>query len=160
MSLSVVTKRIFKFTKLAVKSSKILNFSKSKSIDNLLSSGVYTNQILEISGPSFSGKTQFCLCQTLFVSAKTKGTVIYIDTNNSFSDSRLRELHTETKNKDPEIIPFLVTLRDKIKVFKLYEIDSLLSVCILFLIFRFSKKFIKRLKLEFFFFSKLKNLER
>ena len=75
-----------------------------------------------------TGKTQFCLSETLFVSSKTKGTVIYIDTNNSFSDTRLREMHLEMKNKDPEILPILLTFRDKIKVIKSYNIDSFLLV--------------------------------
>eukprot|EP01080_Neovahlkampfia_damariscottae_P000750 gene750-9002_t len=107
-------------------------------LNSLISGGVYTGEILEVSGPSFSGsfskilttlgKTQFCLSQTLFVSSKTKGTVIYIDTNNSFSDTRLREMHLEFKNKDPEILPILVSFRDKIKIFKLYNIDSFLNV--------------------------------
>ncbi|CAN6179881.1 unnamed protein product [Urochloa humidicola] len=58
-------------------------------IDTLLGGGLRKGQLTEITGPSSSGKTQVCLHFASNVAAKQMGVVMYLDTSNSFSPSRV-----------------------------------------------------------------------
>ncbi|CAL5080297.1 unnamed protein product [Urochloa decumbens] len=60
-----------------------------ESIDTLLGGGLRQGQLTEITGPSSSGKTQICLHSASNVAAKQMGVVMYLDTSNSFSPSRV-----------------------------------------------------------------------
>ncbi|XP_004505899.1 DNA repair protein RAD51 homolog 4 isoform X2 [Cicer arietinum] len=57
-------------------------------IDALLGGGLRAGQLTELVGPSSSGKTQVCL-MSASTFAKHKGSVIYLDTGNSFSPQRI-----------------------------------------------------------------------
>ncbi|KAJ1292659.1 hypothetical protein BS78_01G006800 [Paspalum vaginatum] len=57
--------------------------------DTLLGGGLRQGQLTEVTGPSSSGKTQFCLHSASHVAAKHMGVVMYLDTSNSFSPSRI-----------------------------------------------------------------------
>ncbi|KAJ1292658.1 hypothetical protein BS78_01G006800 [Paspalum vaginatum] len=58
-------------------------------VDTLLGGGLRQGQLTEVTGPSSSGKTQFCLHSASHVAAKHMGVVMYLDTSNSFSPSRI-----------------------------------------------------------------------
>ncbi|RLM84364.1 hypothetical protein C2845_PM04G10790 [Panicum miliaceum] len=58
-------------------------------IDTLLGGGLRQGQLTEITGPSSSGKTQVCLHCASNIAAKQMGVVMYLDTSNSFSPSRV-----------------------------------------------------------------------
>ncbi|KAJ4842281.1 DNA repair protein rad51d [Turnera subulata] len=59
-------------------------------IDSLLQGGFREGQLNEIAGPSSSGKTQVCLQVAASVATKCIGSVVYVDTGNSFSSQRIR----------------------------------------------------------------------
>ncbi|CAN6210163.1 unnamed protein product [Urochloa humidicola] len=63
-----------------------------ESIDTLLGGGLRQGQLTEITGPSSSGKTQVCLHSASNVAAKQMGVVMYLDTSNSFSPSRVASI--------------------------------------------------------------------
>nr|TKW12384.1 hypothetical protein SEVIR_5G031900v2 [Setaria viridis] len=58
-------------------------------IDTLLGGGLRRGHLTEVTGPSSSGKTQVCLHSASLVAAKHLGVVMYLDTSNSFSPSRV-----------------------------------------------------------------------
>ncbi|XP_066391325.1 DNA repair protein RAD51 homolog 4-like [Miscanthus floridulus] len=58
-------------------------------IDTLLGGGLRQGQLTEVTGPSSSGKTQVCLHSASHVAVKHMGVVMYLDTSNSFSPSRI-----------------------------------------------------------------------
>ncbi|KAM0941298.1 putative ATP diphosphatase [Dioscorea sansibarensis] len=67
-------------------------------IDKLLGGGLRQGQLTEIVGPSSSGKTQVCLCTALHVADKNLGTVMYLDTCNSFSPKRIAAMISQYSN--------------------------------------------------------------
>ncbi|NPA47058.1 MAG: DNA repair and recombination protein RadA [Thermococci archaeon] len=78
----------------------------SKSLDKLLGGGLETQAITEVFGEFGSGKTQ--LAHTLAVMAQLPpeegglgGSVIWIDTENTFRPERIRQI-AENRNLDPE----------------------------------------------------------
>lgn len=58
-------------------------------IDRLLGGGLRQGQLTEVTGPSSSGKTQVCLHSASHAPVKHMGVVMYLDTSNSFSPSRI-----------------------------------------------------------------------
>ncbi|XP_066398167.1 DNA repair protein RAD51 homolog 4-like isoform X2 [Miscanthus floridulus] len=58
-------------------------------IDTLLGGGLRQGQLTEVTGPSSSGKTQVCLHSASHAAVKHMGVVMYLDTSNSFSPSRI-----------------------------------------------------------------------
>ncbi|KAB2606830.1 DNA repair protein RAD51-like protein 4 [Pyrus ussuriensis x Pyrus communis] len=58
-------------------------------IDLLLRGGLREGHVTELVGPSSSGKTQVCLLSAANVATKHMGTVVYLDTGNSFSPERI-----------------------------------------------------------------------
>ncbi|PON67006.1 Meiotic recombinase Dmc [Parasponia andersonii] len=58
-------------------------------IDLLLEGGLSVGQLTELVGPSSSGKTQVCLQAASSVAKEQMGSVIYLDTCNSFSPQRI-----------------------------------------------------------------------
>uniref|UniRef100_A0A0D9WRN6 RecA family profile 1 domain-containing protein n=1 Tax=Leersia perrieri TaxID=77586 RepID=A0A0D9WRN6_9ORYZ len=61
-------------------------------IDALLGGGLRQGQLTELTGQSSSGKTQVCLCSASHVAARQLGHVMYLDTSNSFSPSRIARI--------------------------------------------------------------------
>ncbi|XP_062016495.1 DNA repair protein RAD51 homolog 4 isoform X3 [Rosa rugosa] len=60
-------------------------------VDLLLGGGLLEGQLTELVGPSSSGKTQVCLLAASYLASKHMGTVVYLDTGNSFSTQRIAE---------------------------------------------------------------------
>ncbi|KAF3453812.1 hypothetical protein FNV43_RR04253 [Rhamnella rubrinervis] len=58
-------------------------------IDMLLGGGLHEGQLTELVGPSSSGKTQVCLQAASNVAKNHMGSVMYLDTCNSFSAQRV-----------------------------------------------------------------------
>ncbi|KAG0466484.1 hypothetical protein HPP92_018064 [Vanilla planifolia] len=58
-------------------------------MDTLLGGGLREGQLIEIVGPSSSGKTQFCLFVASYIASNNFGSVVYMNTSNSFSPSRV-----------------------------------------------------------------------
>ncbi|KAH0457862.1 hypothetical protein IEQ34_013177 [Dendrobium chrysotoxum] len=61
-------------------------------IDTLLGGGLREGQLTEIVGPSSSGKTQFCLYVASNVAVKLCGSIVFLDTSNSFSPTRIASI--------------------------------------------------------------------
>lgn len=68
-------------------------------IDLLLQGGLRMGQLTELVGPSSSGKTQVCLLAASNVAKKYMGSVVYLDTGNSFSPQRVT--HFVCQHSDP-----------------------------------------------------------
>ena len=64
--------------------------SGSKDIDNFLNGGYLNGEVNMIYGPATSGKTTFCLMTALHFAKNNK--VLYIDTKNSFSVERVKQI--------------------------------------------------------------------
>lgn len=62
-------------------------------IDDLLDGGIFTGEITELTGTPSSGKTQLCFMASLAAATFTEASVLYIDTLNSFSPTRLAEIY-------------------------------------------------------------------
>ncbi|XP_077213221.1 DNA repair RAD51-like protein [Tasmannia lanceolata] len=75
-------------------------------IDFLLQGGLRQGQLTELAGPSSSGKTQVCLQAASHIAYKYMGTVMFLDTCNSFSSNRIAhivsQLFSPTVNKVKE----------------------------------------------------------
>ncbi|GAB6026503.1 DNA repair protein rad51c [Chamberlinius hualienensis] len=88
----------------------------SKSVDKLLDGGVQYQVITEFYGLPGAGKTQMCLqlsinAQLPFVCNETKGEVVYLDTENSFTSQRIYEIaqaaietHSHIKISDGNLV--------------------------------------------------------
>ncbi|XP_058109830.1 DNA repair protein RAD51 homolog 4 isoform X3 [Magnolia sinica] len=61
-------------------------------IDVLLQGGLHEGRLTELVGPSSSGKTQVCLHAASHVAQNYKGTVMFLDTSNSFSTKRIADI--------------------------------------------------------------------
>ncbi|KXG36809.1 DNA repair protein RAD51 homolog 4 isoform X2 [Sorghum bicolor] len=69
-------------------------------IDTLLGGGLRQGQLTEVTGPSSSGKTQVCLHSASHAAVKHMGVVMYLDTSNSFSPSRIATIIDGTNLSD------------------------------------------------------------
>ncbi|XP_062172518.1 DNA repair protein RAD51 homolog 4 isoform X1 [Alnus glutinosa] len=70
-------------------------------IDFLLKGGLRVGQLTELVGPSSSGKTQLCLLAASNAAKEHMGSVVYLDTGNSFSPQRIT--HFICRHSDPAI---------------------------------------------------------
>ncbi|XP_017253116.1 DNA repair protein RAD51 homolog 4 isoform X2 [Daucus carota subsp. sativus] len=61
-------------------------------IDVLLEGGLFQGNLVELVGPSSSGKTQLCLKVAANVAVNNLGSVTFFDTGNSFSPKRIDKL--------------------------------------------------------------------
>lgn len=62
-------------------------------IDSLLDGGILTGELLDISGLTATGKTQLCLTLTAHtVCSKMSTVVVYVDTQGSFSATRVKDI--------------------------------------------------------------------
>eukprot|EP00803_Ostreobium_quekettii_P006648 evm.model.scf_534.8 EVM.evm.TU.scf_534.8 scf_534:44241-45458(-) len=94
-----------------------------ESLDNLLRGGVRGGHHTELVGPSASGKTQLCLSVALS-SARRGSRVVYIDTSNSFSGSRVASIN---ESRGPCGTPLKAVLGN-ITVYHSHDIFSVLHV--------------------------------
>lgn len=69
-------------------------------IDRLLSGGFFGGQVTEVVGRSGTGKTQLCMTAALAcVSSNMVNTVLYIDTTNAVSASRMKQMFLHRKRE-------------------------------------------------------------
>ncbi|MBU1246024.1 MAG: bifunctional adenosylcobinamide kinase/adenosylcobinamide-phosphate guanylyltransferase [Nanoarchaeota archaeon] len=76
--------------------------SGSKDIDNFLNGGYLNGEVNMIYGPATSGKTTFCLMTALHFAKDKK--VLYIDTKNSFSVERVKQINDDERLLDNIIV--------------------------------------------------------
>jgi DNA repair protein RadA len=72
----------------------------SKELDSLLGGGIFTGEITEISGEFATGKTQICFQLSIYVQLPEnlgglEGGVYYIDTEGTFSSTRIAQIAKE-----------------------------------------------------------------
>uniref|UniRef100_A0A0D3H3G3 RecA family profile 1 domain-containing protein n=1 Tax=Oryza barthii TaxID=65489 RepID=A0A0D3H3G3_9ORYZ len=99
-------------------------------VDALLGGGLRQGQLTEITGQSSSGKTQVCLCSASHVAARQLGVVMYLDTSNSFSPSRIARivdgfpisLVREPKNVRLERVMSSIICKSVFDIFDLFEV--------------------------------------
>ena len=104
-------------------------------IDNFLSGGIYTSEILEIIGTSSMGKTQLCLYLTTLLSSTNQGHIYYLDSTKSFDINRIEmyyngilKLSKNNKiNKNRHILPLSATLSN-INIHNIYNIYDLFKI--------------------------------
>ena len=77
----------------------------SKNLDTFLKGGIETQAITEFAGEFGSGKSQIChtLCVTANNMNKTEGSIIFIDTENTFRPERIHQI-AEGRGFEPEEI--------------------------------------------------------
>ena len=77
----------------------------SKNLDTFLKGGIETQAITEFAGEFGSGKSQIChtLCVTANNMNKTEGSIIFIDTENTFRPERIHQI-AEGRGLEPEEI--------------------------------------------------------
>ncbi|MFW9922333.1 MAG: DNA repair and recombination protein RadA [Candidatus Thorarchaeota archaeon] len=121
----------------------------STELDDLLGGGIFTGEITEISGEFAAGKTQLCFQLSINVQAPAEqgglgGTVYYIDTEGTFSSTRIAQIAHErgidpksilkniavTRTYNSDHLMFLIKNAQKIitdRNVKLFIIDSIAS---------------------------------
>jgi DNA repair protein RadA len=121
----------------------------SKQLDELLGGGIYTGEITEISGEFATGKTQICFQLSVNVQLPSdegglEGSVYYIDTEGTFSSTRIAQIATNngldpkdflkniavTRTYNSDHLMFLIMNAEKIiaqRNVKLFIIDSIAS---------------------------------
>ncbi|KAG2633746.1 DNA repair protein RAD51 homolog 4-like isoform X1 [Panicum virgatum] len=113
-------------------------------IDTLLGGGLRQGQLTEITGPSSSGKTQVCLHSASNIAAKQMGLVMYLDTSNSFSPSRIatiiygisdlfgqRGFELQTKDARLKSVMKSIICESVFDIFALFEVLHQLEVSLL-----------------------------
>ena len=73
-------------------------------IDGMLGGGALEGHVVEVFGPSASGKTQLAHCAAAMAAAREREGVIYVDTNGSFSARRVAEMLGRVRS-DPNLDP-------------------------------------------------------
>ena len=121
----------------------------SQNLDELLGGGIYTGEITEISGEFATGKTQICFqlavnVQLTAIQGGLEGSVYYIDTEGTFSSTRIAQIAEErgfdakkmlqniavTRTYNSDHLMFLISNAEKIireRNVKLFIIDSIAS---------------------------------
>ena len=121
----------------------------STQLDDLLGDGIYTGEITEISGEFASGKTQICFQLSVNVQLSQEmggieGSVYYIDTEGTFSSTRIAQIANErdlnakailkniavTRTYNSDHLMFLIQNSEELIVkrnVKLFIIDSIAS---------------------------------
>ncbi|XP_054710340.1 DNA repair protein RAD51 homolog 4-like isoform X2 [Uloborus diversus] len=96
----------------------------SKRINNALQGGVYTGEVTEIHGPPGSGKTQFCLDVISNLLIETSCTVLYMDSNCTFSAGRVEEILLQKSDGCTVLNEKL----QRIKVINMYDVYNFLDI--------------------------------
>ncbi|XP_014128216.2 DNA repair protein RAD51 homolog 4 isoform X3 [Zonotrichia albicollis] len=104
-----------------LKSSTAILPTGSPSLDQLLDSGLYTGEVMELMGAPGTGKTQVCLGIAASVSLGLKQHVLFLDSTGGFTASRLYQMlqaHTEDEEEQLEALQRVQVQR----VFNIYEV--------------------------------------
>mmetsp|Transcript_42376 Transcript_42376/g.70683 ORF Transcript_42376/g.70683 Transcript_42376/m.70683 type:complete len:180 (+) Transcript_42376:117-656(+) len=83
-----------------------------KKLDLLLGGGINTGEVLEVVGSSSIGKTQLCLTVASYLAAVSQDSIIYVDTANTFSPTRVQTLYqaftTKVSNRRLELPAYMI----------------------------------------------------
>jgi len=149
-AISNVDSQQFSAADLLLKEKQKLRISTgSNNLDELLGGGIYTGEITEISGEFATGKTQICFqlsvnVQLPAIQGGLDGSVYYIDTEGTFSSTRVAQIASErgfepkkfleniavTRTYNSDHLMFLIMNVEKIirqRNVKLLIIDSIAS---------------------------------
>jgi len=96
-----------------------------KSIDDLLDGGLYTSEITELVGQPSTGKTQLCMYTCINLIARTKWTVAYIDSSNTFSPNRMGEMLNFMHLMESQEVQ--VAALNRVECMKCFDVFSLLD---------------------------------
>ena len=99
-------------------------------IDGLLGGGLRQGEVIEIVGPSASGKTQVCLSAAASFAALGHR-VVYVDTGGGFSATRIKQFHRGFLTEDAdegEVARNLRQTLDLIAVHRCHDVFSLLHL--------------------------------
>lgn len=98
-------------------------------IDEIISNGIYSSEISEITGSAASGKTQFCLnlVANLISKKPYSNSVLYIDSNRGFCPIRIRQLVSNHLQEQPSDKVFRQIL-ESIQVVECFTPFDLLDV--------------------------------
>ena len=93
-------------------------------LDALLDGGVITGELLEITGPPASGKTQFSMTMAMQVITDTKFSVVYLDSTNGFSACRCKEILLSRGTQEKDVADMLRRAR----VYNVHTLFDALSI--------------------------------
>ncbi|NXE10999.1 RA51D protein, partial [Lophotis ruficrista] len=108
-----------------LKSSTAILPTGNPSLDQLLDSGLYTGELMELMGAPGSGKTQVCLGIAASVCLSLKQHVLFLDSTGGFTASRLYEM-LRARAEDEEEQAALQRIQ-VVRVFDIYEMLSALQ---------------------------------
>ncbi|NWR22837.1 RA51D protein, partial [Emberiza fucata] len=103
-----------------LKSSTAILPTGSPSLDQLLDSGLYTGEVMELMGAPGTGKTQVCLGIAASVSLGLKQHVLFLDSTGGFTASRLHQM-LQSRTEDEEEQAALQRVQVQ-RVFNIYEV--------------------------------------
>ncbi|KAD3336404.1 hypothetical protein E3N88_31923 [Mikania micrantha] len=99
-----------------------------KSFDVLLQGGLREGHVTELVGPSSSGKTQLCFQVASNVAMKL-GSVVYIDSGNSFSPTRIKQIVSRISGSvETQVSGILQQAMRNIECHAVFDIYALLNV--------------------------------
>ncbi|NXY71208.1 RA51D protein, partial [Glareola pratincola] len=108
-----------------LKSSTAILPTGSPSLDQLLDSGLYTGEMMELMGAPGSGKTQVCLGIAASVSLGLKQHVLFLDSTGGFTASRLYQmLRAQAEAEEEQAALQRIQV---VRVFNVYEMLSALQ---------------------------------
>ncbi|KAL5478156.1 hypothetical protein EMCRGX_G025047 [Ephydatia muelleri] len=93
-------------------------------LDALLDGGVITGELLEITGPPASGKTQFSMTMAMQVITDTKFSVVFLDATNGFSAHRCKEILVNRGTREEDVAEMLRRAR----VYSVHTLFDALSI--------------------------------
>ncbi|KAM6242237.1 DNA repair protein RAD51 homolog 4 isoform 1-T2 [Porphyrio hochstetteri] len=106
-----------------LKSSTAILPTGSTSLDQLLDSGLYTGEVMELMGAPGSGKTQVCLSIAASVSLGLKQHVLFLDSTGGFTASRLYQMLRARAEDEEEQLEAL----QRVQVVRVFDVYRMLS---------------------------------
>eukprot|EP00297_Palpitomonas_bilix_P010879 CAMPEP_0113917800 /NCGR_PEP_ID=MMETSP0780_2-20120614/32948_1 /TAXON_ID=652834 /ORGANISM="Palpitomonas bilix" /LENGTH=245 /DNA_ID=CAMNT_0000917439 /DNA_START=53 /DNA_END=788 /DNA_ORIENTATION=- /assembly_acc=CAM_ASM_000599 len=93
-------------------------------VDEMLSGGILTGELLEVVGDSATGKTQLCISAAVYSAYVLRLPVLYIDCSNSFSPTRALQIgegysHIGTSKEEDRV------WLERIIVHTIFDVDEL-----------------------------------
>ncbi|CAA7398154.1 unnamed protein product [Spirodela intermedia] len=107
-------------------------------VDSLLQGGLREGHLVELAGPSSSGKTQLCLRAAAHIADRKLGTIMFLDTGNSFSPERVSSfldpsttsssLPKEAQERRCRRVMSSILCRSVFDIFELQDVLNRLSI--------------------------------
>ena len=106
----------------------------SKALDNLLGGGIETQAITELVGQYGAGKTQLCLelCVTSQLPREKEGlggSVLYFDTEGTFSSKRIHQIATQNGLNPQDILHNIILSRVYTSDHQMFLLDNAFEKC-------------------------------